>query len=92
MQTEHDPLAGGADAETMPVAPADPAAQIAQLTAERDDMRDRWMRAEAEMQNLRTRTRRDVEDARQYSVSRRPRTSAAAYRPCRHMSRVSRPS
>ena len=68
MQTEHDPLAGGADAETMPVAPADPAAQIAQLTAERDDMRDRWMRAEAEMQNLRTRTRRDVEDARQYSV------------------------
>jgi len=28
-------------------------AEIAQLTAERDDMRDRWIRAEAEMANVR---------------------------------------
>ena len=45
-----------------------PEAQIAQLTAERDDMRDRWLRAEAEMQNIRTRAKRDVDDTRQYAV------------------------
>ena len=46
----------------------DPAAEIAQLTAERDDMRDRWIRAEAEMANVRTRAKRDVDDTRQYAV------------------------
>ncbi len=38
------------------------------LTAERDDMRDRWMRAEAEMQNVRARAKKDVDDTRQYAV------------------------
>ncbi len=42
--------------------------QIGQLTRERDDMRDRWMRAEAEMANVRTRAKRDVDDTRQYAV------------------------
>ncbi len=46
----------------------DPAAEIAQLTAERDDMRDRWIRAEAEMANVRARAKRDVDDTRQYAV------------------------
>ena len=45
-----------------------PEAQVAQLVAERDDMRDRWLRAEAEMQNIRTRAKRDVDDTRQYAV------------------------
>lgn len=50
-------------------APApDPAEQVAQLTAERDDMRDRWIRAEAEMANVRSRAKRDVDDTRQYAV------------------------
>ena len=40
----------------------------AQLEAERDDMRDRWLRAEAELQNTRARAKRDVDDARQYAV------------------------
>lgn len=31
-------------------------------------MRDRWMRSEAETANVRTRARRDVEDARQYAI------------------------
>ena len=31
-------------------------------------MRDRWMRAEAETANVRSRARRDVEDARQYAI------------------------
>ena len=51
-----------------PEGEAPPADQIAKLTAERDDMRDRWLRAEAEMQNVRTRAKRDVDDTRQYAV------------------------
>ena len=43
-------------------------ARIAELEAERDDMKDRWMRAEAETANIRTRSLREVEDARQYAV------------------------
>jgi molecular chaperone GrpE len=42
--------------------------RLAQLETERDEMRERWMRSEAEMANLRTRTKRDVEDARLYAV------------------------
>ena len=44
------------------------AARLAALEAERDDFRDRWMRAEAEMQNVRARGKRDADDARQYAV------------------------
>jgi molecular chaperone GrpE len=44
------------------------AKRIAELEAERDDFRDRWMRAEAEMQNVRTRAKRDVDETRQYAV------------------------
>ncbi len=43
-------------------------AEIARLIAERDDMRDRWLRAEAEMANVRARAKRDVDDTRQYAV------------------------
>ncbi len=43
-------------------------ARIAELEAERDEMKDRWMRAEAETANIRNRSRREVEDARQYAV------------------------
>jgi len=42
--------------------------RISELEAERDEMKDRWMRAEAEVINTRTRGRREVEDARQYAV------------------------
>ena len=41
---------------------------VEQITRERDEMRDRWMRAEAEMANVRTRAKRDVDDTRQYAV------------------------
>jgi molecular chaperone GrpE len=44
------------------------AERINALIAERDELRDRWMRAEADMQNLRARTKREVEDARLYAV------------------------
>lgn len=50
--------------ETMQAA----AARIHELEAQADEFRDKWMRSEAEMQNLRTRTKREIEDARQYAV------------------------
>ena len=74
MSTEHDQAAPAAPPEPPDLTPTDaahPAPEadpIAQLTAERDDMRDRWMRAEAEMANVRARAKRDVDDTRQYAV------------------------
>ena len=47
---------------------AEAAKRIAELEAERDDYRDRWMRAEAETQNVRARSRREVDETRQYAV------------------------
>ena len=47
---------------------AEAAKRIAELETERDDFRDRWMRAEAETQNVRARGRREVDEARQYAV------------------------
>ena len=43
-------------------------ARIAALEAEVADMRDRWLRAEAEAQNVRNRSRREVEEVRQFAV------------------------
>ncbi len=52
-----------------PEAPMEAAiARIAALQAEHDEMKDRWMRAEAETANTRARGRKEVEDARQYAV------------------------
>ncbi|MEJ0047187.1 MAG: nucleotide exchange factor GrpE [Rhodospirillales bacterium] len=42
--------------------------RIRALEAERDEFRDKWMRSEAEMQNLRNRTRREVEETRLFAV------------------------
>jgi molecular chaperone GrpE len=44
----------------------DPAEALAKEAAE---MRDRWMRAMAEMENLRRRTEREVADARSYGIA-----------------------
>ncbi len=53
-------------AETAP-APS-PEERIAALETELGAMRDKWLRAEAEMQNLRARTQREVADARSYAT------------------------
>lgn len=63
----------GAAAPEAPAAQNDASAapqddRIAALEAERDELRERWMRSEAEMANLRARTRREVDDARQYAT------------------------
>ena len=49
-------------------AEATPEERVAALEAEVAQFRERWLRAEAEMQNLRTRTQREVADARQYAI------------------------
>jgi molecular chaperone GrpE len=43
-------------------------ARIAELEAELAEMKERWMRAEAENANVRNRARREADDARQYAV------------------------
>ncbi len=54
--------------EPMPEAAPEPADRLAELEAECADLKDRWVRSEAEMQNVRNRARREVEDARAYAV------------------------
>ena len=55
------PTAAEMVAETEPVT-------VEQLTRELEEMRDRWLRSEAEMANVRTRAKRDVDDTRQFAV------------------------
>ena len=43
-------------------------ARVAELEAERDELRDRWMRAEAEIANVRARAKREVDETRHYAV------------------------
>lgn len=45
------------------------AAELERVEAERNELRDNYLRAHAEMENLRRRTAKDVSDARQYSVA-----------------------
>ncbi len=52
-----------------PDAPFDPAAEIARLEAEKADLTDRLVRLAAEMDNLRKRTERELQDARKYAVT-----------------------
>jgi molecular chaperone GrpE len=70
-ETQPNPDAERPDAATggQAEAPAG-ATAVETLTAELTEMKDRWLRAEAEMQNLRARTRREVDEARQYAVQR----------------------
>jgi molecular chaperone GrpE len=51
-----------------PAVEQSPAERIAALEAEVAQFRDRWLRAEAETQNLRNRAQRDVADARNYAT------------------------
>ena len=44
------------------------AERIAAVEAERDDFKDRWMRAEAEIANVRARAKREVDETRLFAV------------------------
>ncbi|HTH99540.1 MAG TPA: nucleotide exchange factor GrpE [Acidisoma sp.] len=67
-ETENPQTNPEEDPVTDDVADLSPLEHLAALEAERDEMRDRWMRSEAEMANLRARTKREVEDARLFAV------------------------
>lgn len=55
-----------------------PDVRIATLEQELQEMRDKWLRAEAEMANLRARTQREVKDAKDYAVQKFARDVAEA--------------
>lgn len=59
---------GPSPAEETPAAEPTPEERIAALEAEVVSFRDRWLRSEAEMQNLRARTQREVKDARDFAI------------------------
>jgi molecular chaperone GrpE len=46
----------------------DDSERLAALEAELQETKDKWLRSEAEMANLRVRTKREIEDARLYAV------------------------
>ncbi len=52
--------------------------RIAALEAELAETKDRWMRAEAEMANVRARAKRDVDETRQFAVQKFARDVAEA--------------
>ena len=54
------------------------AERIAALEAERDGFKDRWLRAEAETENIRARARREVDETRQFAVQKFARDMAEA--------------
>jgi len=67
--SEHAPDPANANAPLSPDQLMQAAtARIAELETELAEMKDRWMRAEAETSNVRARGRREAEDARQYAV------------------------
>ena len=69
--TEHtnEPLPDEAGAETTPeYLMQEAAGRIQALEAELQETKDKWLRSEAEMANLRARTKREVEEARLYAV------------------------
>ncbi|OYV37943.1 MAG: nucleotide exchange factor GrpE [Rhodospirillales bacterium 20-64-7] len=65
---QNDPLAPVTPGAEPEAGAQEPAARIAALEAELQEMKDKWLRSEAEMANLRARTKREVEDARLYAV------------------------
>ncbi len=75
MSNETDPMQPANDAAPPADTPASPdelmqaaTARIAELEAEVQEMKDRWMRAEAETANVRARSHREVNETRQYAV------------------------
>jgi molecular chaperone GrpE len=73
MSDDKDPQAAAPETappapETEPAPALTPEERIAALEAEAAGFKDKWLRAEAEMQNLRSRTQREVQEARAYAT------------------------
>jgi molecular chaperone GrpE len=60
---------GEAQDQAQPDEALDPAARIAQLEAELEATKDRLLRSLAEMENLRRRTERELDEARKYAMT-----------------------
>ena len=69
-------------AASPPAAAGSPTAEesITALEGEVAQLRDRWLRSEAEMQNLRARTERQIADARNYAIQKFARDVVEAAR------------
>jgi molecular chaperone GrpE len=79
--TETNPAAepgAPAPAEASAATETTPEARIAELEAEIAALKDKWLRSEAEMQNLRSRARREAEDARNYAIQKFARDAVEA--------------
>jgi molecular chaperone GrpE len=75
MSNETEPMKPANDATPPPEQPRSAeelmeaaSARISELEAEAQEMKDRWMRAEAETANVRARSQREVNETRQYAV------------------------
>lgn len=66
---DNDTPEGVLNAEETVAAAAGPEADIERLAKENEELKDRYLRLAAEMENLRRRTARDVHDARSYSIA-----------------------
>ena len=66
VQGEGEPDGAPESPETLMQAASE---RIVALEASVEEMREKWMRAEAEIQNVRSRAKRDVDDARQFAVT-----------------------
>jgi molecular chaperone GrpE len=70
--TNVDPPANNNAATDLPQTPEQvmqaASARIAELESELQEMKDRWIRAEAETSNVRARSHREVNETRQYAV------------------------
>ena len=66
--TQDTPTPADPAPEAQAAAAPSEAERIVQLEAELSAMRDKWLRAEAEIQNLRNRAKREAEEARLYAV------------------------
>jgi molecular chaperone GrpE len=64
------PSAAAQDAAPPDAPPQPPEERIAALETALAEMKDRWLRAEAELQNLRSRSQREVADARNFAIQR----------------------
>jgi molecular chaperone GrpE len=67
-KNQTEPTAASGAPETPEQVMQAASARIAELEAELAEMKDRWVRAEAETANVRARTRREVDETRQYAV------------------------
>ncbi|MFO7610788.1 MAG: nucleotide exchange factor GrpE [Candidatus Krumholzibacteriia bacterium] len=66
---EDDPAMADADAAADAAAPAPEPTAEERLAAECDELRDKWLRALADLDNQRKRARRDVDDARRFALA-----------------------